>query len=186
MSIKQTVLETNRLILRPWKETDAFDLYECAKDPQVGPAAGWPAHTSVEESCEIIRTVLSKKETYAVVLKSEKKVVGSIGLMIGKDSNLNIPDDESEIGFWLGVPFWGQGLIPEAVRELLHYGFENLGLKKIWCAYFDGNIKSKRVQEKCGFLYHHTNKNIYWEQMDDIRTEHVNCLTRERWMQEYK
>lgn len=184
ISIKPSILETERLILRPWKETDANDLYEYAKDPQIGPIAGWPPHTSVENSCEIIRTVFSAEEIYAVVLKSEKKAVGSIGLMIGKDSNLNIPDDEGEIGYWIGVPFWGQGLIPEAIRELLHHGFENLGLKKIWCGYFDGNIKSKRAQEKCGFLYHHTNKNIYWELMDDIRTEHVTCLTKERWMQE--
>ena len=64
---------------------------------------------------------------------------------------------------------------------MLRYGFEDLKLSKIWCAYFDGNEKSKRAQEKCGFVYDHTNADVYWELMDDIRTEHVSCLTRERW-----
>ncbi|MEE0897739.1 MAG: GNAT family N-acetyltransferase, partial [Acutalibacteraceae bacterium] len=60
---------TERLILRPWKETDAESLYKYAKDPQVGPIAGWPVHTSVENSREIIKEVLSANETYAVCLK---------------------------------------------------------------------------------------------------------------------
>lgn len=172
---------TERLILRPWQELDAESLYEYAKNPAVGPVAGWPVHTSVDNSREIIRTVLSAEETYAVCLREDKKAIGSIGLMTGKASNLDIAEDEGEIGYWIGVPFWGQGLIPEACRELIRYAFSDLKLKKLWCGYFDGNLKSKRVQEKCGFQYHHTNKNIYWKLMDDIRTEHITCLTREEW-----
>ena len=66
------MLQTKRLILRPWQERDAQSLYEYAKDPEVGPPAGWPPHTSVENSREIIRNVLSSPETYAVCLKDEK------------------------------------------------------------------------------------------------------------------
>ncbi len=66
---------------------------------------------------------------------------------------------------------------------MLRDGFEYLKLDKIWCGYFEGNTKSKRVQEKCGFTYHHTNKEIYWKLMDDIRTEHVSCMSREDWYQ---
>lgn len=176
------ILETERLILRPWSEDDAEALYEYAKDPKVGPIAGWPIHTSVENSRDIIREVLSAPGIYAVVLKDENKPVGSVGLTIGEASNLDIPDTEGEIGYWIGVPYWGQGLIPEAVRELMRYGFETLHLEKLWCGYFDGNVKSKRAQEKCGFRYHHTNENIHWALMDDIRTEHVTCMTREEWM----
>lgn len=62
-------LETTRLVLRPWDESDAEELYRYAKDPEVGPIAGWPVHTSVQNSREIIRDVLSAPETYAVVLK---------------------------------------------------------------------------------------------------------------------
>lgn len=174
-------LYTERLILRPWLESDAEYLYKYAKSTQVGPIAGWPAHTSVENSLEIIRNVLAVDETYAVCLKEDNKAIGSIGLMIGKSSNLDLPDTEGEIGYWIGVPFWGQGFIPEAVKELLRHGFEDWKLTKIWCGYFDGNIKSQRVQEKCGFTYHHTNKEIHWKLMGDIRTEHITCLTREAW-----
>lgn len=174
-------LKTERLLLRPWQEVDAESLYEYAKDSEVGPIAGWPVHTSVENSREIIREVLSAEETYAVCLQEDGKAVGSIGLMVGAASNLSLPDNEGEIGYWIGVPFWGQGLIPEAVKELLRHAFEDLKLDKIWCGYFEGNTKSKRVQEKCGFIYHHTNKDIYWKIMDDIRTEYVSCMTRENW-----
>lgn len=174
-------LTTERLLLRPWKESDAESLYEYAKNPKVGPIAGWPVHTSVENSREIIRGVLTAEETYAVCLKEDGKAIGSIGLMVGTASNLNLPDTDGEIGYWIGVPFWGQGLIPEAVRELLRHGFEDLRLNKIWCGYFEGNIKSKRVQEKCGFTYHHTNKDIDWKLMGDVRTEHITCMSRDDW-----
>lgn len=175
------IFETERLILRPWEENDAVNLYEYAKDPQVGPIAGWPVHTSVENSREIIQNILSAQDTYAVVRKEDRKAVGSIGLMIGKNSNLNIAEDEGEIGYWIGVPFWGQGLIPEAVKEIQRYAFEELHLKALWCGYFDGNDKSKRVQEKCGFLYHHTLKDKEWPLLNDKRTEHITYLPYETW-----
>ena len=160
------ILTTERLILRPWEESDAESLYEYAKDPQVGPIAGWPPHISVEDSREIIKSVLAVDETYAICKRQDNRAIGSIGLMRGEQSNLDISEDEGEIGYWIGVPFWGQGYVPEAVRELIRHGFEDLKLKRIWCGYFEGNEKSKRVQEKCGFSYHHTNKDIYWALLD--------------------
>ena len=172
-------LTTERLILRPWEESDAESLYEYAKDPQVGPIAGWPPHISVEDSRQIIKSVLAVNETYAICKRQDNRAIGSIGLMRGEQSNLDIPEDEGEIGYWIGVPFWGQGYAPEAARELIRHGFEDLKLNRIWCGYFEGNDKSKRVQEKCGFRYHHTNKDIYWALMDEVRTEHVTCLEKE-------
>ncbi len=128
--------ETKRLLLRPWEEADAEILYQYAKSPEVGPAAGWPPHTSVENSREIIRDVLSEPETYAVILKETGDPVGSVGIMLGQKSHLQLGEDEGEIGYWIGVPYWGQGLIPEAVCELIRYGFEELGLKKLWCGQY--------------------------------------------------
>lgn len=61
------MMETERLLLRPWQESDAEALYRWASDPEVGPAAGWSPHTSVENSRDIIRTVLDKEGTFAVV-----------------------------------------------------------------------------------------------------------------------
>lgn len=172
---------TKRLILRPWESKDAESLFEYAKDPLVGPIAGWPIHTSVENSAEIIKTVLSASETYAVCLKENNLAIGSIGLLLGERSNIDIEVDEAEVGYWIGVPFWGQGYIPEAVRELMRHAFIDLNLEKLWCGYFDGNEKSKKAQEKCGFQYHHTTKDIKWELMNDIRTEHLTCITKIQW-----
>ncbi len=173
--------ETDRLILRPWDESDAEDLFKYASHPEVGPFAGWEVHKSVEESREIIRDILSASDTYAVVLKETDHPVGSIGLMLGESSNIGLPESEGEIGYWIGVPYWGQGLIPEAVREILRYGFESLHLDKIWCGYFDGNLKSKRVQEKCGFHFHHVAENVPCAIEGLLQTEFVTCLSREEW-----
>ena len=175
------ILETERLILRPWELTDAEYLFQYASHPDVGPIAGWSPHTSVKNSREIIENILFAPETYAVVLKELSHPVGSIGLMIGSASNIEIPDTEGEIGYWIGVPFWGQRLIPEASRKIMQHGFEDLGLQRLWCGYFDGNIKSKHVQEKCGFTYHHTANNVSCAIEGLLRTEHITCITKQEW-----
>lgn len=180
------VLETERLILRPWLDSDAQELYKYAKDPAVGPIAGWPIHTSEENSLEIIRGVLSEPETYAVVLKETGKPVGSVGIMRKGHGSAPIGNSEAEIGYWIGVPYWGQGLIPEAVRELLRRCFEELSCTGVWCGYYNGDEKSKRVQEKCGFVYHHTERDKPCALMNDIRTEHFTYLTKDTWQNETK
>lgn len=177
-------LETPRLVLRPWSEGDAPVLYEYARDPRVGPIAGWPPHASVEMSRGVIGDVLSAPGTFAVVWKETGLPAGCVGLMIGAQSNLHIGPDEGELGFWVGVPFWGRGIAPEAARELMRYAFEEKSLAALWCGYFEGNERSRRVQEKLGFAYHHTNENIHWELMNDIRTEHVSRLSSSEWMRQ--
>ena len=168
--------ETDRLVLRPWTEDDAESLFQYAKDPDVGPIAGWPVHTSVDNSRDIINDVLSADETYAVCLKEDNRAIGSIGLIPPAQTHTEVADDEMEIGYWIGVPFWGQGLIPEAAHELMRHGFETLGLHTIWCGYFAGNEKSRRVQEKCGFRYHHTNRDLEWKLFNKAVPEHVHVL----------
>lgn len=173
------ILETKRLILRPWEETDAEECYRYAKDPRVGPAAGWPAHISAENSRQIIRDVLMKPETYAIVWKETGLPIGSIGL---HRNDLAEKDDEAELGYWIGVPFWGRGLVPEAARELLRHAFEDLKLNRIWCGYYDGNEKSKRVQEKLGFRYQRTSEELPVPLMGETRKGHVSLLTKEEWI----
>ena len=181
MELQAVELKTPRLLLRPWREEDAEALYAYAKDPAVGPAAGWPPHTSVENSREIIRTVLSEPITWAVVLRENGLPVGSLGLMIGEESHLKLPENEAEIGYWIGKPCWGQGLIPEAVRRAQRYAFGELGMERLWCGYFDGNEKSKRVQEKCGFANHHTIPELDCALIGEVRTEHVTTLEKAEW-----
>ena len=175
------MLQTERLMLRKWTETDADSLYEYAKDPDVGPIAGWQPHKSREESLDVIRNVLNGAECYAVCEKGGDQAIGAVELMLHGHSPNTEGEDECELGYWLGKPFWGRGYMPEAARELLRRGFEDLGMRKVWCGYYDGNVKSKRVQEKLGFQYHHTCENVSVPLMNDIRTEHITVMTREHW-----
>lgn len=147
--------QTKRLILRPWEDADAEALYAYASDPDVGPAAGWPVHTSVQMSREVIRDVLQAPETYAVVLRDTGEPVGSIGLVKPRLQDVKPSDHALELGYWIGKPYWGRGLIPEAARALIDHAFRDLGCDQLWCAYFEGNAKSVRVQEKLGFAPHH-------------------------------
>ena len=176
---KPIILETERLILRPWYESDAEECFKYARDPRVGPAAGWPPHTDVENTRQIIRDVLAVPETYAIVLKKTGLPVGSVGL---HKNDLASKDDEAELGYWVGVPYWGRGIAPEASREMLRHAFEDLGFNRVWCGYYDGNEKSKRVQEKLGFRYQWTNDNVPVPQMGETRRGNVNLLTKEEWL----
>lgn len=172
------VLETRRLILRPFQEADAADLYGYARDPRVGLPAGWPPHQSLEESREIIATVFSAPNTFAVVDKPSGKVIGSAGF-VGRHQTL-LPGPDDEIGYALSPEYWGRGLMPEAVEELLRYGFEELGFCSIWCNHWNQNQKSRRVIEKCGFRYRFTEKT--WEELvGEERTVCFYALTKEEW-----
>ena len=175
------MIETERLILRPWRETDAAVLFKYASDPDIGPVAGWPQHTSIPNSLEIIRTVFAAPETYAVVLKDTDEPVGSCGIMFSDSlHSAEMQQGEAEIGYWIGKPYWGQGFIPEAVRALLSRCFTDLHLNTVWCGHYEGNTKSKRVIEKCGFKFHHTNKDII-SPLGDKRTEHFYIMTTEEY-----
>ena len=142
-------LETKRLLLRPWEESDAAALYRMARDPDVGPRCGWKPHESEAESAEIIRTMLAEPEIYALVLRESGDVVGCAGLHPLEGQ----PSDRPELGYWLGKPYWGRGLMPEASQRLIRRAFEDLRCVELWCSHFDFNGQSRRVIEKCGFRY---------------------------------
>lgn len=157
-------LETERLILRSWEESDAEDLYEYAKNDLVGPNAGWKPHESISESKEIIKMFKESNKDYAIQLKENEKVIGGTGLYptsLAKDD-----PKQGEVGYVLNPDYWGQGIIPEAVNELIRYGFEDLNIDVVWCAHFDFNYKSKRVCEKCSFIYDHTKDEVL-ERLDN-------------------
>ena len=171
-------LITRRLILRAWQEQDAEDLYRYAKDPEVGIPAGFCAHTSVQKSLEVIRSVLTRPGVYAVCLKEDRCAIGSIGLY---RSDIAEKKDECELGYWLAKPYWGKGIITEAAQEIIRHAFAELKLQRVWCGYYDGNVKSRRVMDKLGFVYHHTNEGIEVKAVNEIRTGHVMLLTRKAW-----
>jgi len=174
---------TQRLLLRHWEKTDADNLYKYAKDPAVGPAAGWPPHKDVEESRGVISNVLCGEECYAICLKTDGAAIGSIELKLNGHTDMTEKNDECELGFWLGQDFWGLGIVPEAAGEMLRHAFEDLNMKIVWCGYYEGNVKSKRAQERAGFAYHHTCGRVPVPLMHETRIGHTNYMTRERWLE---
>lgn len=175
-------METERLTFRRWENADAERLYALASDPEVGPPAGWPPHENEEESLRILRNVLSGPECYALCLKPDGLPVGSVELRLSDRTDMTDRPDECELGYWLGRPYWGMGLMTEAVKEMLRHAFGDLGMNAVWCGYYEGNLRSRRVQEKAGFRYHHTTEGMDVPQMGEKRTGHANLLTREQWM----
>ena len=175
------MLQTERLILRRWEESDAEELFKYASDPDVGPIAGWPTHQCADESLHVIRTVLNRKEAYAVCLKTDGKAIGAIELKLNGHTDMTEREDECELGYWLGKPFWGQGIMPEAAGEMLRHAFEDVGMKKVWAGYYEGNSKSKRVQEKVGFRPQWKSEDVDVPLMHEKRTGYVRAVTKDQW-----
>ena len=175
------MLKTERLILRRWDDRDAESLFEYAKDPEVGPIAGWPAHRSIDESRDVIRNVFQGKEAYAICLKTDEKAIGAIELKLKDHTDMTDRDDECELGYWLGKPFWGQGIMPEAVKEILRHACADIGMTKVWVGYYEGNAKSKRVQEKAGFRFQWKSEDVDVPLMHEKRTGYVSSMTKDQW-----
>lgn len=171
-------METKRILLRHWQDSDAETLFKYASDPDVGPRAGWPPHKSVEESLEIIRTVFNKDTTtWAIVLKetgqpmeqreqsdacidsaesrerkTEGHVIGAMGYGASCDCKLPTRDGEPIVGYWVAKPYWNKGYCTEALQLMLDYIRNNTSLTSLLCGHFVDNPASGRVMEKCGFV----------------------------------
>ena len=148
-------LETERLILREWNLQDLEDFFEYASIPEVGPMAGWPPHENKEISLEILKRFINGKKTFAIVYKENNKTIGSLGIEeYGLEDKLTefIPYQGRSIGYVLSKDYWGKGLIPEALKEVINYCFNDLNYDFLLSGHFDFNHRSCRVQEKCGFV----------------------------------
>lgn len=150
IDISTVVLETERLVLRLFEADDLEDFYNYCKVDGVGQMAGWTPHKDIEESKSILDTFLKEKKTFALVDKSTNKVIGSLGISVKSFEELN-PLTGVEIGFALSNDYWGRGLMPEAVNIVIRYLFDDVKVDYILCSYYIDNLRSKRVQEKCGF-----------------------------------
>lgn len=145
------MLETDRILLRRWRETDAEALFKYASDPAVGPQAGWPAHKSLVESLEVIRTYFNNDTTWAIVLKAIGEPIGCIGYYTHANSNISIGNNDCEVGYWVGKPFWNRGICTEALRLMVDYCLHARHFDNIWADHFTGNPASGKVMRKCGF-----------------------------------
>jgi ribosomal-protein-alanine N-acetyltransferase len=155
IDVTEMKIETDRLTLRSWRESDLGDLFAYASVPGVGEMAGWPRHETIESSKQILRSFIDKKEVFALYHKVGRRVIGSLGLHYSWANEDDRYKDlkVKEIGYVLSKEYWGQGLAPEAVKAVMDYCFENFGVGAFTCGHFKGNNQSKRVIEKCGFEF---------------------------------
>lgn len=147
-----TVMETNRLLLRPWRESDAEALFKYASNPDVGPRAGWPPHKIVKESKEIIRTVFHNDTTWAIELKETGEPIGCIGYLPSDGCKIPARDGEPLVGYWIAKPYWNQGICTEALQAMLDHIRNTTDYKSLISGHFIDNPASGRVMEKCGFV----------------------------------
>ena len=152
------MIETDRLILRPWEDSDAEALFRYASDPDVGPRAGWPPHKDIEESRRVIRDIFTNDRTWAVTLRETGEAIGCMGYFIHGESNIPIGEEDAEIGYWIAKPYWNRGIATEALRAMIDYCFNVKGFLTLWSDFFIDNPASGRVMEKCGFKDTRENK----------------------------
>ena len=147
-------LHTDRLLLRPFRETDADALFACCRNPKLGGNAGWKPHETPEESSEILhRIFLGQPGVWAVTERGNERLIGSAGIV----GDLKRENDRARmLGYWLDEACWGRGLMTEAVRAVLRYGFETMALELVSAYCYPDNLRSRRVLEKCGFRYEGT------------------------------
>lgn len=147
-------IETERLILRPFTQTDLHDLNKYASVKGVGEMAGWKHHENLDETQHILNSFIEQDKTFAIYLKESNKVIGSLGIEeYGLENALTEFSNYKgrEIGYVLSKDYWGNGIMPEAVKAVINYLFNVLDFDFLTCGYYDFNVQSKRVQEKCGF-----------------------------------
>lgn len=154
------VLETERLRLCKIVPEHAADMFEYSGDAEVTRYLTWSPHSSAKETERYIR-ILQKKyadgsfNDWGVVLKETGKFIGTCGY-----TSFDYEHNTAEVGYVLGKPYWGQGFAPEAVRRVMRYGFEVLGLDGFTAKYMEGNDASGRVMQKCGMtldgVYRHS------------------------------
>lgn len=156
-------METNRILLRSWEESDAEALFKYASDPDVGPHAGWAPHQSIEESLLVIRDFFSKEYMWAVIWKETGEAIGCVGYLPFGESNIKIGENDAEVGYWIAKPYWNQGICTEAIQMVVDYCFHEKGFDTLWGDFFIDNPASGKVMIKCGFK--DTGKQDYCEHL---------------------
>ncbi len=151
------LIETKRLILREWEIEDVFDFYEYASDPIVCAIMGYQPLSDIEEALKVVKDFIYHKEVYAVVLKEENKVIGSIGLHPHACSIRHIHLDK-DIEFVLNKGYWGSGYMTEAASGILTFCFEHIHVDNLYVNLMNENARSMRFIKGLGFHLMHENQ----------------------------
>ena len=156
INISNVILETDRLILRAWEITDLDDFFEYASVEGVGEKAGWEHHKSKDKSLEILKMFIEEKKVFAIVLKENQKVIGSIGIEeLSEELDKDLDNLLGrELGYVLNKDYWNKGIMKEAVSKVVEYCFNTLKLNFLMASYFNHNIASKKVLEKLNFQFY--------------------------------
>lgn len=147
-------LETKRLLLRHFRESDLDDYYEYGSMEKVGPMAGWMPYPNKESAQQRLSIDMKKPYLFAIELKDEHKVIGSIEIMEVKREKYKgivIEENAKELGSIISEHYWGNGYMPEAIIEVLKYCFYKLQVAVVYAGYLEKNSQSVRLKEKCGF-----------------------------------
>ncbi len=174
-------IETERLILSPWtnSEEDVAELFAYAKNPNVGPHAGWAPHKTIEESRRIVEEIFLKEENaWAIRDKATGKIIGSISLF---EDTAREGVASREIGYNLAEECWGKGYMTEAAKAVIEFGFREKDLVIIAVRTSAVNIRSQRVVEKCGFTYEGTLRKTYRIYDGTDRDSRFYSILREEW-----
>jgi RimJ/RimL family protein N-acetyltransferase len=149
-------LETERLILRKMTPNDVETIFAYASDQEVSRYTIWDMHRSVEDSRAFLEHVLGNYERgegsadWGIVYKGDGRLVGTCAIQLGADNAC------AELGYVIHREYWGRGLVPEAVRAMIAFGFERMGLNRIEARCIVENTASSRVMEKAGMTYEGT------------------------------
>lgn len=156
INISNVILETDKLILRAWEITDLDDFFEYASVEGVGEKAGWEHHKSKDKSLEILKMFIEEKKVFAIVLKENQKVIGSIGIEeLSEELDKDLDNLLGrELGYVLNKDYWNKGIMKEAVSKVVDYCFNTLKLNFLMASYFNYNIASKRVLENLNFKFY--------------------------------
>ncbi|MGG7057353.1 GNAT family N-acetyltransferase [Clostridium tertium] len=169
-------INSDRLIIRSWKFEDYKDMYEINSDEKVNLNAGCHIVDDIEVIKSKMNSFISNNQSYAIVLKEEDKVIGTIGY-----DNVFLDEFDNElnqvyIGYRFNSNYWGKGYATEAAKSFISYLFEECNVDIIWTSHYDFNTRSKRVINKCGFQ-HKFNKSTTVKVLGNrIVTEVFYCI----------
>ncbi len=178
-----TRIETDRLVLRRFKLSDLNDFYDYAKNPNVGPNAGWDFHKSKKESLLLLKNFIESNEVWALELKENSKVIGSIGLH--KDRKRE-NKSACMMGYVLGEDYWGKGLATEAAKAIIQYAFERMDASILSVYHYSFNERSKGVIMKCGFKFEGILRFSTVTQNGSVYDDCCYSMTREEYKNTYK
>jgi [ribosomal protein S5]-alanine N-acetyltransferase len=172
----QSILETDRLRLRPYTDADIAELVPLIGARQVAAMTLRIPHPYSEQDARefLVRINSDDEVRKAITLRSDGRLIGGVGLRCEPKHH------NAELGYWIGVPFWGNGYATEASREMLRYGFEKLNLDRIYASHFHHNPISGKILRKLGMRYEGCQRQHYlkWDQFVDSE---LYGLLRQEW-----